>query len=246
MKPYRVKYKIRDIWTYWKLFSQPEADTSYKVYKLNSEHTDDLMAAKKLHAEVYLSKGFIDRKDIRDEMIHDMSDPHQHHAEYFVVKKGGEIVGLARQIAYKGGGLHHESFPVLKKGLLYETQRNAILALHPSEIVEVSALVKKTGESSVVPLILYRALWRHSIEQGHQLWIMACDPRLYDRLSILFGPALHRIGDLSPYPGAPTIPVAVSIEESLKYTKEAKRHQYWQALDIRKQAAKFVTKGRPS
>jgi hypothetical protein len=236
-----IKRRMRDTYNYWRVLSHPESEGRYKVTRVTRDNGEDLLAAKKLHASVYLSKSFILPEEVVDGIIHEHSDPHQLHAEYFVVKKRNEVVGVARQITYKGEGYHHESFPILEKSHIYDRSKQKILNYHPREIVEISALVKKGGESSIIPLLLYRALWRHSRHSQHRLWVMACDVRLYERLKVLFGPNLRRIGQRTPYRGGDVIPVALSIAEAVRYVIKMK---YSRSLGItgiiQQRAAKFI------
>lgn len=242
----KMKYRLRDSIAYWQVFLRPEESHMYQVKKLNpDDDSQDLRDAKKLHANVYLSLGFVDESELFDEMIHEESDPYQRHAEYFVVKKRDEVVAAARQIVYKGTGEHHDSFPVLSKAIIYDRSRKRLLGYHPTEIVEISALVKKRGESSVVPLVLYRALWRYSLASQHRIWVMACDPRLYARLKILFGPAFTKIGQRTPYKGADALPVALVMDVSVKYVQKVLGTRRWMIFDLKRRAAGFMVKDLP-
>lgn len=236
----QFKRKIRDSYTYWKVLSKTDISRYYQAYKLTEENREDLVAAKMLHASVYLSKSFIIQEDIHEGIIHDLADPHQHHADYFVVKKKNQVIAVARQIIHKGVGEYHESFPVLEKSLIHERSRKRIAGQHPQEIVEISALVKKGGESSIVPLILYRELWRHSRKSKHRVWIMACDVRLYERLKLLFGPTLTRIGQRTPYVGGDVIPVSLNIALASNYIHKLSTSRRRSILDVQRRAAKFM------
>jgi hypothetical protein len=44
---------------------------------------------------------------------------------------------------------------------------------------------------------------------------MACDVRLYERLKVLFGPALKKIGNQTPYPGGDVIPAVLFPQDAL-------------------------------
>ncbi len=234
----RVRHNMSDIYTYWRLFKREPNVGRYTV-TIADEGSDEILAAKKLHASVYLSRGFIEEDDIFDDVIHEKSDPHQKHAIYFVVKNKQTVVGVARQIIYKGTGPMEESFPVLSKANIYSRFRAKIERQHPHTIVEISALVKKQGESSIVPIVLYRSLWQYSRKQGHDYWVMACDVRLYNRLRLLFGPSILRIGKVTPYFGGDVIPAALHIPSSEQHLKElvANKHRL---LTIRNRAASHM------
>lgn len=240
-----LRRRVRDSIAYHQVFSRPEETHLYKVRRLTHSDVGDMRAAKMLHASVYLSKGFIDHSDLKDDIIHELSDPHQAHAEYFVVKKRQEVIAVARQIIYKGEGPHHESFPVLEKSVIYGRSQKRLLSFHPREIVEISALVKKSGESTVAPLILYRALWRHSLHSNHRVWVMACDVRLYERLKLLFGGTLTKIGQRTPYQGGDVIPVALNIPDSVKYVQKVVSARRKGPLDLKRRAALFMIKKEP-
>lgn len=247
MKPLRrVRRKLRDTHMYWKIFSDADMSKAYEVMKLDEEHFEELATAKKLHAAVYLSRAFITHDDLMDDIIHETSDPHQRHADYFVVKRNGRIVAAARQIIYRGEGELHKSFPVLEKSLIHMRSRNRIMAFQPEEIVEISALVKAGGESSIVPLLLYRALWRHSLKSRHRIWVMACDIRLYQRLKLLFGPSLTKIGQRTPYVGGDVIPVALDIANASRHVAKVSHVKRTGYFNVQHMAAKFIVKGESS
>ena len=234
----RARHTMSDFYTYWRLFKREPNVGRYTV-SIAEEGSDEIIAAKKLHAAEYLARGFIEESDIFDEIIHEQSDPHQKHAIYFVVKNKQTVVGVARQIVYKGAGDMKESFPILEKANIYSRYRDKIERQHPHTVVEISALVKKRGESSIVPIVLYRSLWQYSRKHNHDFWIMACDVRLYHRLRLLFGPAILRIGKVTSYYGGDVIPSALHIPSSERYLKEhvSRKHKLF---TIRNRAASHM------
>lgn len=232
---------LKDVASYWRVFSGIDAAQQYKIERVGAGD-ESLRAAKELHAAVYLTRSFVHPTDVVDGIICETSDPHQNHSEYFVVKKHHQVVALARQINFRGEGRHQESFPVLEKAELDDSAQHKILKYHPTEIVEISALAKASGESSVVPLILYRALWNHSLKHGHQLWLMACDPRLYSRLELLFGDALERIGEPAEYVGAPALPVMISVNKAKEYIDQVLTSKKYSRYSIQYQAVKFISR----
>lgn len=180
---------------------------------------EEIIAAQKLHAEVYLRRGFIEKKDIHGGRMTHKADPHQQHALYFVVKKSKQdgtkqIVATARQI------YHHPdkgflSFPVVERANLNLEMLKSLVSHNPEKCVEISGLAKHRDTSSATVLLLYRAMWHYSLEQKHQLWVMACDVRLYRRLRLLFGPAIKQIGEETPYRGGNVIPAMLNPQEAL-------------------------------
>lgn len=237
----RIRRRVFDTIQYLRVLSNWDNsyDRTYQVTIVSSDNTQDLLAAKRLHAQVHLRRGFVSNEDVRDGIIHRKSDPYQDHSLYFVVKKDNEVVGALREIYYKGSGDPSQSFPVLKKGLIYKRSRKSIDRVDPSKIIEISALVKKPGESAVIPLLLYRALWWHCVRHDITLCVMACDPRLFQRLRILFGTNLRKIGRMSPYKGADAQPAALSLAGSRRELERlASKHEHRRT--VRRQAAAFI------
>jgi hypothetical protein len=210
----RVTRFFRDLHAYWRLFTGDGKHGQYVVSRVADDDYKTLKQAKELHAQTYLYRGFVDRSDVKKGIIHEKSDPHQLHADYFVVKNRGKVVAVARQITYKGDGDHRASFPTLDQAVIYNRSRVHLSKIDPRHIVEISALVKKRGESQMVPLMLYRELWRHSLGK-HKVWVMACDVRLYERLKIVAGPAVRHIGRRSSYKGGDVMPVMLEPHTAL-------------------------------
>jgi hypothetical protein len=183
--------------------------SGHTAKELGREH-DLIEKAQQLHASVYLSRGFINPEDINEDgRIHHGADVHQAHSYYFVValegKKGTQIIATIRQIeATTQKGM--ASFPILEKVVVHEWVEKELKGVSPSTVVEISGLAKRRGASSAAVLLLYREMWYRSLRDGHSLWLMACDTRLYERLVVLFEGAIFQIGDLAKYQGGDVIP----------------------------------------
>jgi len=192
------------------------------VVHLKASHSQDAETtdeAKRLHAKIYLHRGYVAPGDVGpDAILNKQADPYQEHSEYFVVRNHGAleqpVVAAARQIvAHPERG--HDSFPTLKELKLYPEMRQSILALDPAKCVEISGLAKDHGVDSSAAMILYRALWHHSLRQGHHVWLMACDAHVYSNLEFLFGDALTRIGDNTFYMGSEVVPAMLEVHRSI-------------------------------
>lgn len=223
----------------WRVLSERQQG-QFKVVKID-ESGDLLQKAKKLHADVYLLREFITKEHINEEgHIHSDFDPHQHHSLYFVVisNKTNEVVAVARQISWEKNKAR-SSFPLLQNARLYKT---AALPTKKQQqtTVEISALVKKQQTSSTAVLMLYREMWRYSIEVKHSTWIMACDVNLYKNLSFFFGPALVRIGYQTKYRGGDIIPVMLSPKTALNRLQTGKRATMKESL-IRNKIITFMS-----
>jgi len=178
-----------------------------------------ILKAKKLHASVYLNRGFISLDHLNAQGVLKLDhDPHQFHATYFVVTENSEIgnpiIATARQISATEE-LGFDSFPILDKARLFPKDKRRIKRGLPQDYVEISGLAKAVGVSSMAPLFLYRAMWHYSLTTEQKYWLMACDVRLYKRLKLLFGPSIRQIGESSLYQGGDVIPAILDIPSSL-------------------------------
>jgi hypothetical protein len=241
----RLSRRLRDYAAYVRVFSMPEMKSSYEAHVIDPEDEKLLQQAKELHAATYLRKGFVEIGETINNIIHETADPHQAHSTYFAVLHHGKVVATARQILYKGEGEHHDSFPVLQNAIIYERSRRRIENHHPTHIVEISALSKKSGESAIVPLVLYRCMWQYSRTHDHSLWVMACDIRLFERLKLLFGPTLVKIGKRTAYKGGDVIPIALDIAASQNYVARLLNAPMGTAtiFNLRRRAARFMRYG---
>ncbi|NCU30749.1 methyltransferase domain-containing protein [Candidatus Saccharibacteria bacterium] len=177
----------------------------YEVCSLNDHN--QLLEAKRLHAEVYLDRNFITEQVLQDGVIKLEADPHQEHANYFGVinKESRAVEAIARQIPHKEG----VCLPIfervkLKKDYSYVERR---------EIVEISAFVKRRGVDSRTLLLLFNEMFTHSKAQGHRYWLMAVDKKVYWRLKTLFGPVIRRIGPETFYMGSIVVPAEIDMDE---------------------------------
>jgi hypothetical protein len=199
---------------------------SHEIIAANIMQLDkDVMAAQKLHASVYLRRGYVTEDDIEDEIISKKTDPHQLHALYFAVKnkKTGNVVATARQIFHEPAK-DFKSFPLMGSAKLYPKTKKELKSYNPADCIEISGLAKASGTPSSVVLLLYRAMWHHSLKQRHKVWIMACDPSLFSRLRLLFGDAINQIGYRTPYKGADIIPAMLLPEPALgKFIRISRR-----------------------
>lgn len=189
-----------------------------------TDNPDHIISAQKLHAEVYVRKGFIYEHDVgADGRIKRGADPYQETATYFVVtqidEKGKEVVvATARHIT--GRKKDWSDLPLLQQARLQERYVAEIKQYQPSQCVEVSGLVKRRGYGMIATLLLYRVMWQHSWQRQDKVWLMACSPALYKRLRQLFGSTLTQIGPPTPYTGEEIIPVMLKVEEG-----EARLHR---------------------
>lgn len=239
----RIRYHIRDFIDYLRAFRRKE-HTDLRVTKVTSE--DYLLAAKRLHAEVYLYRNFITDKDIRDGIIVPRVDPYQPHSQYFVVlnKNNTHVIATARQIQAKKAKSHN-SFAMVTHTKLYDRAKKTILSYPAVDCVEISGLAKHRGVSKLAPLLLYRAMLHHSIEHEHRLWLLACDVKLFIRLKLLFGPAIQKAGPTTFYLGSNVVPVILRLETCIQEMHKALEKGNIFERMLRYRVARFILKGIP-
>ena len=192
----------------------------HKGLKSTQATSDEhITKARRLHARVYLESGYIEPHHVDGEgHIKREYDPYHEHSTYFVVIEENDgkqvVVAVARQIM--GSELaEHASLPTLSKLQIKPAVKREIEKMPSGMCVEISALSKVKGYTSYAALMLYREMWQYSIRHSHQLWIMACDARAFDRLKFLFGDTLINIGEKTFYMGSDVIPAALDVQRSL-------------------------------
>ena len=206
--PERLYHRIRTASEY-KPISLSVLEKRYEVRRLTGGKL--LEAAKKLHAAVYLHRGFITSADIENDMIHHRADPYQAHADYFGVVdlSSGEVVAIARQITQHQPGTHLPIFKHLKLDKEY-------LHADTSQLVEISAFAKKKGVDRRVLLLLFRGMLRHSKQADHRYWLLACDKYVYARFKALFGPVIKQIGAPKFYMGSEVVPAEIDLDTAAR------------------------------
>lgn len=188
---------------------------------------NSIAQAQQLHAEVYLSLGYIDDgmlgSDKRMTLKH---DSYQAHATYFVLRDNAKpespIVATARQIVAKPK-LAHTSFPTYNQFELSQTVKDEIDSVNAHECVEISGLAKVQGQYPGAGLLLYRAMWQHSIQNNHKLWLMACGEEVYPQLKFMFGDTIRQISAKQHYMGGYVVPAIVEIPKALEYLEAKPR-----------------------
>ncbi len=208
--------KYRDAKKVFKTLRSPQK--SQFIPKKLTKDEELLYEAQKLHAEVYLSRNYIFKEDLSDKgVMHSKADPHQHHATYFSVidKDSGKVVGTSRQIEHDHEK-NYDSFPLLQKAKIEKKWLDYIKNHNFETVIEISGLAKKRNFSNIIPLYLYRQMWHHSIENDHEIWLMACDVRLFHKLELLLGDAIIKVGKETEYTGGNIIPAIVQPKQALE------------------------------
>jgi|HubBroStandDraft_1064217.scaffolds.fasta_scaffold34033_2 hypothetical protein len=220
-------------------------DGGLEVIKI--DRADHLLAAKRLHAEVYLRRNFVTESDIEAGMLTYHADPHQYHAQYFAVidRRSRTVVATCRQIkAHPQKGML--SFPIMEHVRLHEQAVATLEGQQPSACVEASGFAKQVNVSSFAPLLIWRAMWHDSLRQRHGIMFLACDVRLFERMSLLFGPGIQKAGPVTPYQGGDVVPAILEIQSSVSALKKAVDQVQPAQRIIRQKAARFLLHGIPA
>jgi len=234
----KLGYRLRDLIDYLKVFRKDE-NSNFHVEEVMSDAY--LAAAKKLHAKVYLDRGFVSKNDVVDGLLTYRSDPHQEHSRYFVVidPKKARIIATARQIELREGH-GHNSFAIVNQAELYKRARRILKKHDPAKSIEISGLAKERGVSKIAPLLLYRAMWHHSLRKKHALWLLACDLRLFIRLKLLFGKSISKIGRVTPYYGGDIVPAMLDVQSSISNLEKSLNRATFFEKPLRHRIVRFM------
>ena len=225
------------------LEKQVSQDTHSFVVKKHAEITPALLGeAKKLHASIYLERSYIDHSDVGSNgYMNYRADPHQRHSEYFIaIDKNypNKVLVTVRQIRADIG---HDQLPILSLARLKTKSKSEVLSVASSQITEISGLAKAHGVPSAAVLELYFAMWSESMKRSDKIWLMACDVKLYNRLKILFGGTITRIGKRTRYKGGDIIPCKLELSAShVKLLKNLHSKHLLYGRVRRAMAAKFL------
>jgi hypothetical protein len=184
------------------------------------EDPEQLRAAKELHARVYRALGIVSDADLTSDglQIGPDEDPHQSHAQYFSVqgiRDGSPHTLAAVRIIYADPGKGLESFPTYVNQRFYPNYRRLLETLDPATCGEISAFVREPGVTGKATLMLYRAMWHYSLDQGYAGLLVSCDARLHRRCKMIFGAAWMRIGPDGYSRNVRVVPVMVDVPNSL-------------------------------
>lgn len=184
--------------------------------------------ARRLTANVYLKRGFIDSKEIgEDGTITPEFDPYIDSSSYYIVaNEESQIVATTRKIRYdetKG----EESFPVWKSKELFDKAAvDEIESIGLENCVEISALAKELAldTDNLAALKAYRSIFQDAINKKEAtdtqetVFLMALSPKLFEQFKIIFKSGLKKIGPSLDYPGEEVIPAIIKPVEGIVET----------------------------
>jgi hypothetical protein len=186
--------------------------------------------AQALHTQVYLDKDFITEADINDQGI--FIDKYSHRSTY-LLSEGEHRRSACRYIhANKKDGILSlptaENFSLDPDIIKKVAEVNRLSDLKPNDVIEVSGLTsiqlldpsfRRHGrrEELDATRLLYASIIRHSLDEGHKLWLLNIDERLLRSLEILIGrEQVNRLGESRQYIGPATVPVAINPQEVVR------------------------------
>lgn len=195
------------------------------VFNYSREDPRSLCAAQ-IHAGVYSRS---DNKYVGDDQIDSEGviapdhDPYAEGSTYFLreghLENGGEVNVVARQIhsrKKRDGGL--AALPTLDEFQCDPRVLTELIgvpdlsSVDPRKVVEISALASDAeGEGDHWEVVrLYSEMIRHSLESGHEAWVMSTDERLTPVLDLMLLGQLKVLGESKEYMGSVSDPRCLS------------------------------------
>ncbi len=191
----------------------PSLDERLTPYRMAQRLTTaaDILRARRLHAAVFVNKGFISPEDLApDGSIGEGKDPWRDTSSYFGVSRDGAVVATARQISLPD----HRRLPALTLAGLAKDALAPVLALPPARVVEISALARDPGGRSSDVAAVYVRMWEESLALGHRAWVMAVDVPVFTYLSRFFaGDAIQPLGPEQHYLGSAVLPAVIWFQD---------------------------------
>lgn len=186
--------------------------------------------AQALHTQVYLEKDFISEADL-DESSGLFIDKYSSRSTY-LLSEGGARRSACRYIhADKKDGIMSlptaEHFSLDPKVIRDVAGVPRLSDLRHKDVIEVSGLASIQLDADAAPggrreeldvtRLLYASIIRHSLDEGHKLWLLNIDEKLLRSLEILIGrDQVHRAGEAHQYMGPSTVPVAINPQEVVR------------------------------
>lgn len=185
--------------------------------------------AQTIHTEAYLANAFITEDQLDSDGI--FVDEYSDRSNYLVSEKDNRRSACRYIHASKKGGILSlptaQHFSLNPQVIKAAAGVNRLSDLKSREVIEVSGLasVLLDGETADIgrsnkldaTRLLYASILRHSLDQGHKLWLLNTDKYLLRSLELLVGKEqIHRLGEETEYMGPPTIPVAINPQDVVK------------------------------
>jgi hypothetical protein len=172
---------------------------------------DEVLAARRLQADIYLANGFITTEDVTAAgTLSTAVDSWSDTCTWFAVMREGAAVATARQIC----SADPDRLPALGLDGLYPEDLYRIRYLPPGSAVEISALARHRGANSSDVVAIYSRMWRESLVRKHRAWVMAVDVKVFELLrTVICGNAIRPIGPPQEYMGSMVLPAVIWCDE---------------------------------
>jgi hypothetical protein len=209
----------------------PDAVSAIAVMTSRDELYGDAIKeiAQALHTQVYLDKEYIDERDINSQGV--FIDKYSHRSTY-LLSEGEYRRSACRYISADKKDIllslpTAENFSIDPEVIKLVSGVNRLSDIKYSEVIEVSGLASiqldpsfnKRGrrEELDATRLLYASIIRHSLDEGHKLWLLNIDEKLLRSLEVLIGrEQVHRLGEAKKYIGPSTVPVAINPQEVVR------------------------------
>lgn len=181
--------------------------------------SDELLEeSRRLTASVYLARGFVSQDQVNSQgLIADEYDPYVKHSTYYATTSSDkqQISATLRLINYNPEA-GKRSFPMISEfeDCIEPEFKDKLEKIGYSNIHEISALARDRDLDSagVSAMQLYRTMFLDAwsdkgIDADKSTFIMACNPKLADRLKLLFGESMQVMGSNMPYTGQEAVPL---------------------------------------
>lgn len=187
------------------------ASASHRVSVDVARRPGDIDAARRLHAEVYLAKGYVTQAEVVDGLIVPDVDPWVADSTYFLARDDlGEPVGVSRQITPP----RVEQLPTMGMRELHPAVDAQLRRQPPHSVVEISALAVRRWADRLAATLLYSCMWERSRRLGHRAWVMSVHPVVWEQLNRSLGPVLEAFGPTQWYLGSDVIPSFVWMDRT--------------------------------
>ncbi|MEO6109740.1 MAG: hypothetical protein ABIP50_01885 [Candidatus Saccharimonadales bacterium] len=184
------------------------------------------LEAQQIHTDVYLDRGYIQPEELREDGIY--IDEYTPRSEPILVKLGAKETTVRIIHADKKNGMLSLPTPkhfAIDTAALKEVAHVSRLAdIGWRDVVELSGLASirladdaTTEEKFDATRQAYAAGLRHSLDQGHALWVMNVDNKLMKFLELTLGKDSYtQIGEKQEYMGPATTPIALNPQDIVK------------------------------
>lgn len=215
---------------------KPEVDkgqSDIELFMLRNPSSRDWDATEAVEAEVFVESGYV---ETRDELIKEY-EPYLTETVKLAVKNNEEIIGGASFITFSPD-IGFKTLNDAEHGriVIDEQGYEALEGIDLSRSFEVGTFALKsehrTNPSEALHVIsqFYAAVYAFSKNNDLPNVLASFDAEYLDRFSMLFGPALQRLGPAVEYMKTPTVPVLFNVDKLDEYLEAINASDYLKQL----------------